>query len=153
MKLQRYILLMVLVFALSGCASQSSVSGSKVSGQEFVDISDFFHSYMEAFNNRDMHKLIGFYAPNSLTYVLSEDEGYYLTKSDLLKAFELKKEGWEKKNMLLEEVKILNSKASGATITADVEFTVNSNAWLGEYRIRYAVDKVNGQYQIVRENI
>ncbi len=153
MKLQRYILLMVLVFTLGGCASQGRVPGNKITGQDFVEISDFFHAYMEAFNSRDMYKLIGFYAPHSLTYVLNEDEGYYLTKDALLKAFELKKEGWAQKNMHLEEVKISNSSATGSTVTVNVEFSVNSNTWLGEYNIRYAVDKVNGQYQIVRENM
>ncbi len=148
MKLQRYILLIVLVFTLGGCASRD-----KISGQQFVDVSGFFHSYMEAFNSRDMHKLVSFYAPTSLTYVLTEDEGYYLTKDDLLKAFEMKKEGWVKKNLLLEDVKVLSSSVTGATVTVDVEFSVNSSSWLGEYRVKYAVDNVGGQYRIVQENI
>ncbi len=148
MKLQRYILLMVLAFTLGGCAPQG-----RITGQEFVDVNGFFRSYMETFNSRDMHRLMGYYAPTSLTYVLNDSGGYYLTKDDLLKAFEMKKEGWEKKNLLLTDVTVISSSASGTKVTVDVEFSVNSTTWIGEYRVRYAVDKVGGNYQIVEENI
>ncbi len=148
MKITRYFLLMMLVLTLGGCATIG-----KITGEDFVDASSFFETYMDAFNNRDINKLMAHYSSNSLTYVLNEREGYYLTKGDLQKAFELKMQSWNSKNLRLVDAKVLNTSMVGNMVHVDVEFKVESTAWIGDYRVRFGLEKMGNSFMIMNENM
>ncbi len=149
MRLKPYILLIILILTISGCAPQNKAA---ITGTEFVDTGGFFISYMDAFNSRDMNRLISHYAPNSLTYVLNDSGGYHLTQSDLYKAFEMKKEGWEKNNMRILDFTVLNTRTAGNLIDVSVEFKMQSSTWVGEYRTNFSLTNSGGVLKIFKEN-
>ncbi len=149
-ELKRYFLLMVLVLALSGCAK----TDSKVSGETYVTIEGFMQSYMQTFNSRDVNMLVAYYDASSLTYVLNDAGGYYLTRQYLLKALELKKPKWEKINLRLTDFNVDGASALPDGLTrAVITFDVESDTWIGTYNVVFALAKKGNSFLIVKENI
>ena len=154
MKLRRCttVFLLCCLLAVGACASKKSADLGKANASP-VRVAEFFKSYVHAFNDRDMNKLMAHYSPDSQSRVFGSEEGYTLDKEQLLAAFEMKKASWESREVRFVDFQVLQWREVNGLIRVNIAFHVESSTWNGEYPVFFEMEDKDGKLTIMNENM
>ena len=145
--------LLCCLLALSACtAKRPTQTADVVTGPRLERVAEFFRSYIRAFNSRDMDRLVGHYADDSRVRVFGSKERFTLDKKDLLAALELKRSGWESRDLRFVGFDIMSMNMVDDRLKVNIAFRVQSSDWSGEYPVTFKINEDGREMTIYREN-
>lgn len=146
--------LLCCLLVLGACTAKRSAKPVEVvTGPRLERVADFFRSYINAFNDRDMDMLVSHYSADSQTRVFGSSEQYTLGKEQLLAAFEMKKAGWENRNVRFVGFDVVEMDQADSLLQISIAFRVESNTWSGEYPVVFEMEEDGEKLSIVHENM
>lgn len=147
---------------LSGCQTAQLAGTSRIdqaapvarqtSTSDEDSIREVIQGVMLAYNRRDGDALAARYSLNATVHVTSGGGYYVMDKQSLLRAFEMKKKGWDGSGLRFTGYEIENLNIRGDEADVDIVFEVVSAKWSGDYETRMTLRRFEDLWLIVSEN-
>lgn len=115
------------------------------------ELQQFLQGYTEAFNSRDLTRILALYAEDADVQLSGPDGGYRLDKEGLNAAFKLKQTVWNEQRLRLGEPILADFSQAPVGYLVVGEWPVQSESWSGTYQCAMVVVKREGRWLILRE--